>query len=89
MAVDWDALDYDDPCALLTKLRPAYYRLLAGDAEEEIEGTDRRRVRFQRSDLKGLAAVIADLEAKCAAKSGKRRRFAMSGQARPRKDTYS
>lgn len=82
MAVDWDALDYSDPCALLDTLRPAYYRLLAGDAEEEIEGTDRRRVRFQRTDVKGLAAVIADLEAKCAAKSGRRRRFAMVGRVR-------
>ena len=85
MAADWDALDYADPCALLATLRPAYYRLLAGEAEEEIEGTDRRRVRFQRGDLKGLAAVIADLESRCAAKSGKRRRFAMVGQVRPRR----
>lgn len=82
MADAWADLDYSDPCALLSKLRPAYYRLLAGEGEEEIEGTDRRRVRFQRSDIKGLAAVIADLEARCAAKSGKRRRFAMVGRVR-------
>lgn len=81
--VDWDALDYSDPCALLAKLRPAYYRLLAGEAEEEIEGTDRRRLRLQRGDIKGLAAVIADLEAQCAAKSGRRRRFALVGRMRP------
>ena len=82
MSVDWDALDYSDPCALLAALRPAYYRLLAGDAEQEIEGTDRRRVRFQQTDTKGLAAVIRDLEGQCAAKSGRRRRFAMTGRMR-------
>lgn len=82
MAVDWNALDYTDPCALLDVLRPAYYRLLAGETETEIEGTDRRRVRFQESDAKGLAAVITDLEVKCSAKSGRRRRFAAVARMR-------
>lgn len=83
MAVNWEALDYADPCALLAALRPAYYRLLAGEADFEIEGTDRRRVRFAQTDLKGLAAVIRDLEGQCSAKSGKRRRFALAGRMRP------
>jgi hypothetical protein len=83
MAVTWEALDYSDPCALLTALRPAYYRLLAGEADLEIEGTDRRRVRFQQADIKGLAAVIRDLEAQCSAKTGRRRRFAITGRMRP------
>lgn len=83
MAVNWDALDYSDPCALLAALRPAYYRLLAGEADFEIEGTDRRRLRFAQTDIKGLAAVIRDLEGQCSAKAGKRRRFAMTGRMRP------
>lgn len=83
MAVNWEALDYSDPCALLAALRPAYYRLLAGEADFEIEGTDRRRLRFAQTDIKGLAAVIRDLEGQCSAKSGKRRRFAMTGRMRP------
>lgn len=87
MAVDWDALDYENPTALLAVLRPAYYRLLAGDAEFEIEGQDRRRVRFAQTDIKALAAVIADLEVRAAAASGKRRRFAMHGRMRCRGST--
>lgn len=81
--VDWDALDYSDPCALLTALRPAHMRLIAGQSEFEIEGTDRRRVRFNRADIKALEAVIRELETQCAAKSGKRRRFAMQARTRP------
>lgn len=83
MAVNWDALDYSDPNALLAALRPAYYKLVAGEAEFEIEGADRRRVRFAQTDLKGLAAVIRDLEVKAGAADGRRRRFAMTGRFRP------
>ena len=75
---NWDALDYADPVALLAKLRPAYYRLIAGEADAEIEGTDRRRVRFQQGDAKRLEAVIDKLEQKVAATAG-RSRFALGG----------
>lgn len=84
MAADWDALDYSDPCALLAALRPAYYKLIAGEADFEIEGTDRRRVRFAQTDLKALAAVIRDLEVQCGARTGQRRRFALTGRMRAR-----
>jgi hypothetical protein len=79
-ATDWTALDYDNPAALLAVLRPAYYRLLAGDAEAEVEGTDRRRVRFQPGDAKRLETVIRDLEGRVARASGKRRRFALAAR---------
>lgn len=78
----WSALDYTDPVALLAKLRPAYYRLIAGEAEAEIEATDRRRVRFAAGNVKALAAVIADLEKKIAVAPGRRSRFALAGRMR-------
>jgi hypothetical protein len=77
-ATDWTALDYDDPAALLAVLRPAYYKLLAGETDAEIEGTDRRRVRFQPGDAKRLEVIIRDLEARVDRANGKRRRFAAS-----------
>jgi len=82
MAIDWEGLDYSNPTALLAKLRPAYYRLVAGDADEEIEGTDRRRVRFQKADLPRLEALIRKLEAEVAKASGRPRRFALAGRMR-------
>lgn len=76
---DFDALDYSNPGALLQVLRPAYYRLLTGSAEEEIEGTDRRRARFQKGDIPRLERLINELEAKVA---GRRRRYALVGRMR-------
>lgn len=82
MADAWDVLDYSDPAALLAKLRPAYYRLITGEADAEIEGTDRRRVKFHPGDAKRLDALIRALEAKVAASGGKRTRFAAPGRFR-------
>lgn len=85
MAVDWDAwnaLDYSNPVELLNKLRPVYYRLVAGEADEEIEGTDRRRVRFQKADVKRLEALVRQLEIDVARVTGKSRRFALVGRMR-------
>lgn len=78
----WDQLDYANPAALLAKLRPAYYRLIAGETDAEIEGTDRRRVRFQQGDAKRLDAVIKELERKVAEATGARTRFALTGRMR-------
>lgn len=83
-ATNWDQLDYSDPQALLAKLRPAYYKLIAGEADAEIEGTDRRRVRFQQGDAKRLDAVIKELERKVTEAAGGRSRFALSGGFRRR-----
>lgn len=80
--MDWDNLDYSDPCTLLTQLKPVQYKLAAGAAEEEIEGSDGRRVRFQRGSLPQLRALISELERECQAKSGGRRRYALIGRMR-------
>lgn len=80
MADVFDGLDYSNPQALLTVLRPAYYRLVAGAADDEIEGTDRRRVRFQKADMPRLERLIAKLEQDVARLAGKRTRFALVGR---------
>jgi hypothetical protein len=83
MAVAWKSLDYSDPCALLTQLRPLYYRLVAGASEEEIEGADGRRVRFTRGDLDRLGNLVRGLETDCAGKTGgPRKRYALIGRMR-------
>jgi hypothetical protein len=69
--IDWESLDYDDPKALLAVLRPKYFRMLAGDAEEEIS-IKGETVRLARTSLPQLKKVIQELELQ----SGKRRQFA-------------
>jgi len=78
----WAALDYANPAALLAQLRPAYYRLIAGEAEAEIRGADHRAVKFHPGHVKQLAAVIADLERKVEQSAGRRPRFALVGRMR-------
>lgn len=78
----WEGLNYSDPVALLAQLRPVYYRLVAGQAESEIEGADRRRLRFQQADMARLEKLIAKLEADVARIEGKPRRFALVGRMR-------
>lgn len=78
----WESLDYSDPAALLAQLRPVYYRLVAGQAESELEGADRRRLRFQQADMGRLEKLIAKLEADVARIEGKPRRFALVGRMR-------
>lgn len=78
----WESLDYSDASALLAQLRPVYYRLVAGQAEGEIEGADRRRLRFQQADMPRLEKLIAKLEADVARLEGKPRRFALVGRMR-------
>lgn len=78
--VDWEALDYSDPCALLAVLRPKYYALVAGSLEEEVE-IDGRRVRFARTSLPQFKAVVKELESACAAQtSGRPKRRALSSR---------
>lgn len=78
----WENLDYSNPRALLDQLRPVYYRLVAGQAEGEIEGADRRRLRFQAADMTRLEALIRKLETDVARLDGKPRRFALVGRMR-------
>lgn len=82
MAIDWDALDYDDPCALRNALRPAFYRLSAGDAEVSVEAGDYKAT-FAQADLVQLGKLLEQLEAECNRKNGAtRRRFAIRGSFR-------
>lgn len=81
MAVDFDSLDYSDPCAVLTAIRPAYYQLVAGQAAQSVTFTagngTQKMVTFHRADLSRLSSLISTLEQQCAAASGRRRRFAV------------
>lgn len=73
--------DYADPCAVLPRIRDAYYALLEGRRPELVEfdaGSGvRRRVQYSRGDIPALRAELARLEVLCAQQSGARRRFGL------------
>lgn len=72
-------VDASDPCALLGVLRPAYFKMLAGETEAEIRhGETSIRLNVYATNLTELRSVIERLEAECAAKQGRRRRYATS-----------
>jgi hypothetical protein len=81
--VDWDFLDYDKPCEVLAALRPAFFKLLAGEREIWIKYKD-RETRFTGDQIKvsELKAVIDILEQRCAAAAaaatGSRARYAIA-----------
>lgn len=78
--INWAALDYSDPCALLAVLRPKYFQLVAGDSALEIE-IDGRRLKMSQGSISKLEAVINQLEADCkAASSGRRVRRAATSR---------
>lgn len=72
--IDYDALfggeDYD-PCAALQALRPALMKLRVQGQVQEVKFRD-RDLKFARSDVNDLQALVAQLESECAAKQGKR-----------------
>lgn len=80
--MDWDALDYSNPCALVEQLKPVLYKLAAGAADEEIEGSDGRRVKFHRGSIPQLRTLISELERDCQKKNGGRKRHALRGRFR-------
>lgn len=67
-----DDTDYSDPCAVLAKLRPAYYALVAGEKVAKVEMTTgngtSKSVAYQKTDLAWLKAEIGRLESACKAK---------------------
>ncbi len=75
------ATDCADPCAMLPRIREAYYALLEGRRAELVEfdagNGVRRRVQYGQSDLPGLRAELNRLEELCASRSGRRRRFGL------------
>lgn len=56
----------DNPCAMLSALRAAYYQLLAGQARAQIRNAD-QWLTFHRSDAKTLQHEIRRLETICEA----------------------
>lgn len=76
--VNWQAIDWSDPCAALAVLRPAYYQLIAGAKKISVKYGE-TEVRFSDTDVKALGAVVAELESKCTAKqTGRPSRFAIA-----------
>ena len=73
------AIDPTDPCAAAAALRVKYYALIGGESVERVRTGD-REAQFRSSPAGALLAEIERLEAQCAAKSGKRRRFAIRGR---------
>lgn len=84
--IDFGALDYDDPCAVLAAMQPCYYQLMAGARAQTVtfeagNGTI-KTVIMHKTDVERLAALIAKLKTQCAAASGKRQRFAIRAGGR-------
>ena len=73
--------DYADPCAVLPRIREAYYALLEGRRPDLIEfdaGTGvRRTVQDGRTDLASRRAELSRLEALCGRTGGLRRRHGL------------
>lgn len=84
--VDFEALDFDDPCAVLTAIRPAYYRLVAGQGAQSASFTagngTTEMVSFQKTDLGRLSTLVANLETACRRSKGERSRFAVRAGGR-------
>jgi hypothetical protein len=80
--------DWDDPCYVVQQLKAAYYRLLSGEQESEVQYLANgvtRIVSYSKISLQDLVNELRNAEMDCAAKQGlgpKRRRFAIQGGAR-------
>lgn len=73
------SVDVEDPCALYQALYSAKLKLLAGERLEEIEirsPVNQRRLRVAASNMKAIDDELMRLDTACAAKSGKRLRYA-------------
>jgi len=73
--------DYADPCAVLPRIREAYYALLEGRRPELIEfdagNGVRRKVQYGKTDLASLRAELSRLENFCGGAGGPRKRFGL------------
>lgn len=74
--------NYADPCAVLPRIRDAYYALLEGRRPEVIEfdagNGVRRKVQYGKADIASLRAELSRLETVCGRQAGMRRRFGLS-----------
>lgn len=68
--------DWNDPCAALAALKPAYYQAMAGGVILEVRfGTE--WTKYSPANFDKLEALILRLEASCAKAKGERpKRFA-------------
>ena len=73
--------DYADPCAVLPRIREAYYALLEGRRPEVIEfdagNGVRRKVQYGKTDISALRSELSRLESYCGLTSGLRRRYGL------------
>lgn len=84
MAIDYVALfggDTYDPCLAVKTLRPVYIKLMAEGGIQRVTFRD-RTVEFSKTDGAGLQALLRQMESECAAKSGRRTRFAITAGTR-------
>lgn len=70
--------DWTDPCAVLTWLRPQYYKVVAGVAVVTTQHGDTQTT-FSQANKAELGALMRQLESQCAAKQGNQRRRAWTG----------
>ena len=66
-------IDWTDPCQRAETLRRAYYRLVSGQQESEVEYQANgvtRRVRYSQADLSRLFDETRAAEAECAVAQG-------------------
>ncbi len=85
MAIDYSVFTAEpyDPCAALNVIRPIYFKLILEPGIKRVTFRD-RTVEYAPGDAKLLLGLINQLEADCAAASGKRRNFAITAGAGPR-----
>lgn len=73
--------DHADPCAVLPRIREAYYALLEGRRPEVIEfdagNGVRRKVQYGKADLASLRGELSRLETYCGRRGGSGRRYAL------------
>ena len=73
--------DYADPCAVLPRIREAYYALLEGRRPEVIEfdagNGVRRKVQYGKTDISALRSELSRLESYCGLTSGLSRRYGL------------
>ncbi|MEK9754325.1 MAG: hypothetical protein VW338_14110 [Rhodospirillaceae bacterium] len=72
--------DWTDPCAVLTWLRPQYYKVAAGVSTVSVSH-DGVSVSYNQASLDKLAALMRRLESDCAVASGgaRKRRAIVAG----------
>ncbi len=67
--------DWEDPCAILTWLRPQYYKVAAGRHTIQVRHGD-TETRYSDANIQQLGNLMRQLEADCRAATGSARRRA-------------